>query len=149
MKLRLLGTEAECARLAFLLRYGPPDLEVIQVSPPYANRGDRQQVRVYLELRFPEDPPRVDRTFYSLTTPDGTPQLVDAWGTEVQSLMAGPRHRGLRLDGPVAEFHRAVDRLRWDTVPLPLDRQPPSPPAPPRRRRDPSDGQTRLDEEAS
>jgi hypothetical protein len=63
--------------------------------------------------------------------------------------MASPRYRGLRLDGPVAEFHRAVDRLRADTVPLPLDRQPPSPPAPPRRRRDPSDGQTRLYEEAS
>jgi hypothetical protein len=85
MKLRLLGTEAECARLAFLLRYGPPDLEVIQVSPPYANRGDRLQVRVYLELRFPEGPPPADRTFYSLTTPDGTPLLVDAWGTEVEA----------------------------------------------------------------
>jgi hypothetical protein len=85
MKLRLLGTQAECARLAFLLRHGPPDLEVIQVSPPYANRGDRQQVRVYLELRFPEDAPPADRTFYSLTTPDGRPLLVDAWGTEVQA----------------------------------------------------------------
>ena len=29
--------------------------------------------------------------------------------------MAGPAYRGLRLDGPLAEFHRAVDRLRWDT----------------------------------
>jgi hypothetical protein len=63
--------------------------------------------------------------------------------------MAGPRYRGLRLDGPIEEFHRAVDRLRWDTVPAPLDHQQPSPPRPPRRRRDPSDGQTRLDEEAS
>ena len=41
-----------------------------------------------------------------------------------------PRYRGLRLDGPVEEFHRAVDRLRWDTVPAPLDHQPPSPPTP-------------------
>jgi hypothetical protein len=63
--------------------------------------------------------------------------------------MAGPRYRGLRLDGPTEEFHRAVDRLRADTIPISLDRQPPSPPTPPRRRHDPGDGQTRLDEEAS
>jgi hypothetical protein len=85
MKLRLMGTEAECARLAFLLRFGPPDLEVVQVSRTYANRGGRQQVRVYLEVRFPQDLPPVDRTFYSLTTPDGRPLLVDAWGTEVDA----------------------------------------------------------------
>jgi hypothetical protein len=47
------GTKAECARLVFLLRFDPPDLEVVEVSPPYANRGDSQQVGVYLELRFP------------------------------------------------------------------------------------------------
>jgi hypothetical protein len=57
--------------------------------------------------------------------------------------MNGPRYRGLRLDGPIEEFHRAVDRLRWDTVPAPLDHQPPSPPAP-RRRHGPSDGQAAL-----
>jgi hypothetical protein len=60
-----------------------------------------------------------------------------------------PRYRGLRLDGPLAEFHRAVDRLRWDTVRVPLDRQAPSPLGPPHCRRDPSGGQARLDEEAS
>jgi hypothetical protein len=85
MKLRLMGTEAECARMVFLLRLGPPDLEVIEVSPPYPNRGDTRQVRVYLELRFPEGLPPLDRTFYSLTTRDGRPLLVDAWGTEVQA----------------------------------------------------------------
>jgi hypothetical protein len=64
--------------------------------------------------------------------------------------MTGPRSRGLRLDGPLAEFHQAVDRLRWDTVPAPLDHQPPSPPTPPpRRRRDPGDGQAALVEERS
>jgi hypothetical protein len=57
------------------------------------------------------------------------------------------RYRGLRLDGPVAEFHRAVDRLRADTIPAPLDHQPPSPPAP-RRRHDPIHGQARLPEPA-
>jgi hypothetical protein len=55
-----------------------------------------------------------------------------------------PRYRGLRLDGPLADFHRAMDRLRWDTVPAPLDHQPPSPPAPRHRRHDLSDGQATL-----
>jgi hypothetical protein len=66
-------------------------------------------------------------------------------------MTSSPRYRGLRLNGPVAELHRAVDRLRWDTVPAPLDHQPPSPPPPsPRRhRREPSDGQAVLVEEAS
>jgi hypothetical protein len=82
---RLVGTQAECARLVFLLRFGPPDLEVIEVSRPSANRGDTKRVRVYLELRFPEGLPPVQRTFYSLTTPDGRPLLVDAWGTEIEA----------------------------------------------------------------
>jgi hypothetical protein len=61
-----------------------------------------------------------------------------------------PRYRGLQLDGPLEEFHQAVDRLRWDTVPAPLDHQPPSPPRPHRRRRyESSDGQAVLLEEAS
>jgi hypothetical protein len=60
------------------------------------------------------------------------------------------RYRDLRLDGPVAEFHRAVDRLRHDTLPTPLDHQPPTPPSPARHRRhDPGDGQAALLEEAS
>jgi hypothetical protein len=64
-------------------------------------------------------------------------------------MTSSPRYRGLRLDGPVEEFHRAVDRLRWDTVPAPLDHQPASPPRPPRRRHQPGDGQAALLEEAS
>jgi hypothetical protein len=62
--------------------------------------------------------------------------------------MTGPSYRGLRLDGPLAELHHAVDLLRFDTVPAPLDHQPPGPPTPPRRR-DPSEGQAALCEEAS
>jgi hypothetical protein len=85
MKLRLTGTEAECARLVFLLRFGPPNLEVVQVSPPYPNRGDSAQVRVYLEVQFPQGLAPVDRTFYSLTLPDGCGLLVDAWGQEVDA----------------------------------------------------------------
>jgi hypothetical protein len=84
MKLRLQGTPAECAKLTFLLRYGPSDLEVVEVSQPYANRGGSAQVRVYLEARFPEGLAPLERTFYSLTTPDGGPLLVDAWGNPVE-----------------------------------------------------------------
>jgi hypothetical protein len=84
MKLRLQGTPAECAKLTFLLRYGPPDLEVIEVSQPYPNRGASAQVRVYLEARFPDGLPPLEATFYSLTAPDGRPLLVDAWGSPVQ-----------------------------------------------------------------
>ena len=84
MKLRLTGTEAECAMLAFLLRYGPSDLEIVEVSPPYANRGDSRLVRVYLEVRFPDGLPPQDRVFYSLQDPDGNPLLTDAWGNPVE-----------------------------------------------------------------
>jgi hypothetical protein len=84
MKLRLQGTPAECAKLCFLLRYGPPDLEVVEVSQPHPNRCDSAQVRVYLEARFPDGLPPLDRTVYSLTTPDRTPLLVDAWGNPVK-----------------------------------------------------------------
>jgi hypothetical protein len=63
-------------------------------------------------------------------------------------MTTSPHYRGLRLDGPVEEFHRAVDRLRWDTVPASLDHQPASPATPPRRR-DLGDGQAVLLEEAS
>ena len=65
-------------------------------------------------------------------------------------MQRAPHYRGLRLDGPIEELHRAVDRLRWDTVPAPLDHQPVGPPRPPRpRRHQPGDGQAALLEEAS
>jgi hypothetical protein len=72
MKVRLQGTPAECAKLTFLLRYGPPDLEVVEVSQPFANLGDSARVRVYLEVRFPEGLPPLEATFYSLTAPTAT-----------------------------------------------------------------------------
>jgi hypothetical protein len=84
MKLRLTGTEAECARLTFLLRYGPPEFDVLEFSRPYPNRGDRAQVRVYLDARVLDVNPLVDRTFYSLQDKDGNPLLVDAWGNPVE-----------------------------------------------------------------
>ena len=85
MNLRVIGTEAECARLVFLLRFGPPDLEVVEVSPPYPNRGDSARVRVYLEVRFPEGLAPAEVTFYSLMLPDGGGLLVDAWGKAVDA----------------------------------------------------------------
>jgi hypothetical protein len=85
MKLRLMGTEAECARLTFLLRFGPPDLAVLQVSRPHPNRGASRQVRVYLDVRLHDVNPLVDRTFYSLADAEGNPVLTDAWGNVVQA----------------------------------------------------------------
>jgi hypothetical protein len=84
MKLRLMGIVDECARVAFLLRFGPPELEVLQVDGPYPNRGDPGQVRAYLELHLAREPGPVATTFYSLIDPsDGRPLLVDAWGAPV------------------------------------------------------------------
>ena len=37
--------------------------------------------------------------------------------TDHQPAQRPPRYRGSRLDGPVEEFHRAVDALEHDTVP--------------------------------
>jgi hypothetical protein len=59
------------------------------------------------------------------------------------------RYRDLRLDGPIEELRRAVDRLRWDTVPAPLDHQHPTTLPTRRRRQDPTDGQAVLLEEAT
>jgi hypothetical protein len=64
-------------------------------------------------------------------------------------MQRAPHYRGLRLDGPVEELHRAVDRLRWDTVPARLDHQQPASLPTRRRRPDPVDGQALLLEEAS
>jgi hypothetical protein len=63
-------------------------------------------------------------------------------------MQRAPHYRGLRLDGPIEELHRAVDRLRWDTVPAPLNHQQPVSPST-RRRQDPADGQAVLLEEAT
>jgi hypothetical protein len=59
------------------------------------------------------------------------------------------RYRDLRLDGPIEDLHGAVDRLRWDTVPAPIDHQHPATPPTRRRRQDPTDGQAVLLEEAT
>jgi hypothetical protein len=37
--------------------------------------------------------------------------------TDDQPTQRPPRYRGYRLDGPIQEFHRAVDALERDTVP--------------------------------
>ena len=52
MEIRLRGTAGECARAAALL---PEIFEVVDVSPPYANRGESKLVRVFVEIRL--DPP--------------------------------------------------------------------------------------------
>jgi hypothetical protein len=84
-----MGTEAECARLTFLLRFGPPELDVLELDGPRPNRGDSKQVRVYLEARLQDVNPLVDRTFYSLVDQGGNPVLTDAWGNAVQPESGG------------------------------------------------------------
>jgi hypothetical protein len=84
MKVRLMGTEDECARLAFLLRFGPPEVEVLAIDGPYPNRDGSRQVRVYVELRLAREPGPVATTFYSLVDLDGRSLLVDAWGAPVR-----------------------------------------------------------------
>jgi hypothetical protein len=37
--------------------------------------------------------------------------------TDDQPAQRPPRYRGYRLDGPIQEFHRAVDALDRDSVP--------------------------------
>jgi hypothetical protein len=85
VKLRLMGSEDECARLAFLLRFGPPELEVLAIDGPHPNRDGSGQVRACLELRLARQPGPVARTFYSVVDPEGRPLLVDAWGTPVRT----------------------------------------------------------------
>jgi hypothetical protein len=58
---------------------------VVEVSPPSPNRRDNQQVRVYLDLGFPEGLAPAEVTFYSFLLPDGGGLLVDAWGKEVDA----------------------------------------------------------------
>jgi hypothetical protein len=77
MKLRLTGTADECARVAFLLRFGPPELEVLQVDGPYPNRGDPGQVRAYLELRLARDP----GPWPPPSTAWPTPRAARCWST--------------------------------------------------------------------
>jgi hypothetical protein len=64
--------------------------------------------------------------------------------------MGGPTYRGWRLDGPLRELHRAVDRLRFDTLPALLTHQQRPAGMPLRRgRQQPCDGQPRLPDPTS
>lgn len=56
MKIRLWGTEDECALAAERL-IATPGLVVLSVSGPYADRGASVLVRVFIEARL--DPPPV------------------------------------------------------------------------------------------
>lgn len=51
MKVRLMGLPGECGHVVDVLRDNP-DVEVVEVSPARPNRGDSQQVRVYIDLRI-------------------------------------------------------------------------------------------------
>jgi len=48
MRIRLEGTEAECAQVAAVLA---EHLQVVDTSRPYPNRAPSKLVRVYVEIR--------------------------------------------------------------------------------------------------
>ena len=56
VKIRLMGTEAECVACVAVLR---EHLHVVEVSPAYPNRGESALVRVYVDTR---DNPRKEVT---------------------------------------------------------------------------------------
>lgn len=51
MKLRLMGSPQECGAAVALL-HQLPGLRLTEVSRPYPNRNDPQQVRVYVEANL-------------------------------------------------------------------------------------------------
>lgn len=51
MKIRLMGSQEECAAAVDALR-GNPGLAILEVSAPYPNRRDSRQVRVYVEAQI-------------------------------------------------------------------------------------------------
>jgi hypothetical protein len=51
MKIRVMGLPAEVEQTIEAL-HGIPDLEVIEVSGPYPNRGNSRMVRAYIEARL-------------------------------------------------------------------------------------------------
>jgi hypothetical protein len=57
MTLRVHGTRTECAHAARLLRRTPGQVVLAQ-RRPYRDRGRRQLVRVYLDVRLIAEPTR-------------------------------------------------------------------------------------------
>jgi hypothetical protein len=54
MKIRLTGLPAEIDQAVSIIN-DAQDLDVIEVSNPYPNRGDSRQVRVYIEAQLHPD----------------------------------------------------------------------------------------------
>lgn len=77
MKIRLMGTRAECDAAVAALRAPGSGFDVLEVSPPAANRGDSKLVRVYVETGPPAvpnvqpDPARWDAIADLIEGPEG------------------------------------------------------------------------------
>ncbi len=52
MKIRLMGTDAECATAFVALRDYTPGLRVLTVAGPYLNRTDVRQMRLYIDVEL-------------------------------------------------------------------------------------------------
>lgn len=57
MKIRVMGTSAECAAAQEYYREigQDPDVKYCSVSKPYPNRGDVNQYRVYINIDYKDD----------------------------------------------------------------------------------------------
>jgi hypothetical protein len=91
MKLRLMGTEDECARVAFLLRLGPPELQVLQVDGPYPNRGGSRRFAPTSSCAWPASPARSRGPSTAWPVPTG----ARCWSTPG----APPSALGVSADG--------------------------------------------------
>jgi hypothetical protein len=58
MRLRLMGTRADCAATVAVLR---TCLRVLEVSEFYPNRGGSELGRVYVQVRTPDPMPEVSQ----------------------------------------------------------------------------------------
>lgn len=72
MKIRLWGTEDECRMAAERLMH-TPELSVLSISEPRADRGASLLVRVYVEARL--DPPPGAEHVTCTAEPAGRPDL--------------------------------------------------------------------------
>jgi hypothetical protein len=52
MKIRLMGTDAECAMVLVALRDYTPGLRVTTVNGPYLHRTDIRQMRLYIDAEL-------------------------------------------------------------------------------------------------
>ena len=61
MKIRFIGTDAECATALVALRDYTPGLRVVTVDGPYLNRDDARILRLYLDAELTDRARKADQ----------------------------------------------------------------------------------------